>query len=356
MRSVALFCATLTATAGPLAAQRVSVLAGGTYARYADSVSGTAGLLSARFSASSPILAGAIEAGLSQFATGEWATQLGTYGTAIFPLNSTLAAGLTAGGQANNFEGGTWSGSGGAGPIVAVTSRPFLGTVGASIGAVRAVDQSSLTLGMANARLRYTLGGLWLEGGVTGIAADTLQYADAIIALTVREPRFLASVSGGVRAGALRDDPWGQARIEYGISPWTTLEAAAGRYPRDLIGFTNGLFATMGMRLNLSPAARERLAPRRSPLIVSRWREGSVTVVLAYPMVVERLEIAGEWNGWTPVPLRREGANRWSIELQVEPGMYKYALLVDGETWTVPAGVPTVPDDFGGKVGLLIVR
>ncbi|MFQ6045962.1 MAG: hypothetical protein ACE5PT_06340, partial [Gemmatimonadales bacterium] len=198
MRGVALVCATLTATAGPLAAQQVSVLAGGSYARYADSISGTAGLLSARFSAFSPSAAGAIEAGFSQFVTGEWATQLGTYGTAVFPLSGTFAAGVAAGGQANNFAGGTWSGSGAAGPVVAVTRGSLLSTIGASLGAVRAVDESSLGLGIVNAGLRYTLRGMRLKGGVTAIAGDTLQYADAVVALTVQGPRVLASLSGGV--------------------------------------------------------------------------------------------------------------------------------------------------------------
>ena len=58
----------------------------------------------------------------------------------------------------------------------------------------------------------------------------------------------------------------------------------------------------------------------------------------------------------TPFPLRYEGSGRWSIELRLESGIYKYALLVNGEDWTVPTGAPTLPDDLGGKVGLLTVR
>ena len=76
----------------------------------------------------------------------------------------------------------------------------------------------------------------------------------------------------------------------------------------------------------------------------------------ARPREATSVAIAGDWNGWTAFPLRREASGRWSIELQLEPGVYKYSLLVDDQLWTIPEGAPTLPDEFGGEVGLLIVR
>jgi hypothetical protein len=41
--------------------------------------------------------------------------------------------------------------------------------------------------------------------------------------------------------------------------------------------------------------------------------------------------------------------------LPLGPGAYRFSLILDGEHWVVPEGVPMLPDDFGGEVGLLLV-
>ncbi len=78
-------------------------------------------------------------------------------------------------------------------------------------------------------------------------------------------------------------------------------------------------------------------------------------VSLRFAPHAERLAIAGDWNDWTAVAMRREGRGRWTVELPLAPGVYRYALLVDGRAWAVPDGVPSLPDDFGGRVGVLVV-
>jgi hypothetical protein len=83
--------------------------------------------------------------------------------------------------------------------------------------------------------------------------------------------------------------------------------------------------------------------------------EGRVRVLLRARGSVDRLEIAGEWSDWEAVSLARHSDGRWITELQLEPGVYRYALLADGE-WTVPEGAVTVSDEFGGVVALLVVR
>ena len=46
----------------------------------------------------------------------------------------------------------------------------------------------------------------------------------------------------------------------------------------------------------------------------------------------------------------------FSPRIAIEPGIYRYSLVVGGETWTLPPGVISEPDGVGGQVGLLIVR
>ena len=81
-----------------------------------------------------------------------------------------------------------------------------------------------------------------------------------------------------------------------------------------------------------------------------------VRILLKYGGDARSLELAGVWNGWSPVRLEKEANGYWSAELYLEPGIYQYAIVVDGDTWTVPDGVTSEPDDFGGVVATLVVK
>jgi hypothetical protein len=70
----------------------------------------------------------------------------------------------------------------------------------------------------------------------------------------------------------------------------------------------------------------------------------------------ESVSIAGDWNGWVPTPLSATRPDRWKADLALRPGVYHFTLLVDGIAWTIPAGVPNVPDGLGGRVAVLVVN
>lgn len=358
MRRTRLVVTLLTAIGGPLTAQETSILAGGVLARYADSISGSAGLLSVRLRNTSPSAAATIEGTFSQFAAGEWALQLGAHGTTFGSLGRGLFAGVSGSVAANNFQGGSWSGAAAVGPLLALSSGPLIATLGASVGGLRRVDESWLTVGTSYLRLGYRMpAGVSLEAGMVGTSADTIRYANAILGVNYRNPRFLVAVGGGGRVGDLSDDLWGRAWIELFPARWLALEGAVGRYPRDLSGFTNGVFATLGARVSVGRTTRTVSRAASEPALgVTRLETGDVRILIRYGKEATSVAIAGDWSGWTAFPLRREASGRWSIELQLEPGVYKYSLLVDGQLWTIPEGAPTLPDEFGGEVGLLIVR
>ena len=65
--------------------------------------------------------------------------------------------------------------------------------------------------------------------------------------------------------------------------------------------------------------------------------------------------VAGDWNGWEPAPLTRSPDGRWLLPRDLPAGVHRFNLLVDGERWIVPEGVPSVDDGFGGQVGLLVI-
>lgn len=355
MRYAALLGATLLALAGPAGAQEVSVMLGGVTARYADSISGTASLVSTRFAVTSASSAAAMTAGIAKFTAGEWVAQVSAQGTALAKISSGLRLGIAGGGAANRSEGAVWAGQMTAGPVLVAATGGLLLSGGVAAGALRSIDDSSMGTLAANARLHGQVGrSVGLSAGVTGVAADTIRYADVTAEISYQSGRIDASLVAGFRRGDLEDDPWAQARLEYTLLPRVAVEAGLGRYPRDLVGFTDGRFAIVGARLAITPRAGSRSAAR-SPVQVERVDGGLVRLAFTIEQQAERLEIAGDWNGWDPLPLQRDG-KRWWVELLLDPGIHRYALVVDGETWTVPDGVPVEPDDFGGQVALLVVH
>lgn len=68
-----------------------------------------------------------------------------------------------------------------------------------------------------------------------------------------------------------------------------------------------------------------------------------------------RVEVAGTFSEWRPVPLQRTPDGDWHLEMALLPGTYEYVYLIDGRT-TVPADAPARREDgFGGTNGVLLV-
>ena len=350
---------------GPLSlhAQDVTVEAGGLHARYADSVSGTAGHAGMRLDVTSRRASATLDAGLSRFTSGETVSQVAGRGSVFATSSQRFAFGLQWGGEWDQLGSDTWVGTASVGPLVGFGSGALTAAAGGAIGGLRRLDGSSLTIGsaglMVEARVTEALS-IQAAGNVT--MSDTADYADFTATLQARHRGLSLCLLGGARAGDLSDDPWGQVRMHYLFAPWVAVEGAVGRYPRDLMGFTDGTFGTLGIRLSLLGSVRPRSATGpapapRPPLRVATLPDGQSQVILQYSEAVRQgLEIAGDWNGWIPVPLERTGRNTWSIDLRLVPGLHRYQLIVDGVTWTIPDGAPWVPDEFGGRVGLMVVR
>jgi hypothetical protein len=332
------------------------VLVGGVHARYADSVSGTAGLSTLRLSGATPNTAGTLSASLSKFASGEWITQLSGFGTALLPLMNGVGLGISAGGDANRVQGGSWSGEASGGLFGVINHRNSLLSIGASLGRVRTFYDSTIGTGLISARLQQRLvGGTVFSSGVVAVSSDTTEYADATIELIYTGENVRAAVGGGVRFGDLAEDPWGQGHLEYDVLSRMTLELSAGRYPQNLVGFTDGLYVTVGTRIRLSGNSR-RPPDAERPIDIVRLDGSRIRLTIKYSGDAQTLEIAGVWNGWLPLPFEKRTAGTWSIVLDLEPGIYQYAIVVDGTSWTVPDGVPSEPDDFGGEVATLVIK
>jgi anti-sigma factor RsiW len=65
-----------------------------------------------------------------------------------------------------------------------------------------------------------------------------------------------------------------------------------------------------------------------------------------------QVQVAGDFNGWRPEPLHREG-DRWAARLRLPPGRYAYMYVVDGRWTSDPQAHSFRDDEFGRQNAVL---
>lgn len=178
-------------------------------------------------------------------------------------------------------------------------------------------------------------------------------YTDGFASATwVRGP-VTATISAACRVvedGATRAT--GGAFVAWQLGHRVALEGSVGGFPSDpLLGFARATAVNVGARLSIGRSVDRGAAP-----LLARTRDGAVVVRIRMRGAAS-VAIAGEWTGWTTVPLQRvkPGSDLWEAVLALTPGTYRFNVIVDGTRWTLPEGVASVPDGLGGRVGLLVV-
>jgi hypothetical protein len=91
-------------------------------------------------------------------------------------------------------------------------------------------------------------------------------------------------------------------------------------------------------------------------LVVSNVQtDGSRTLWLTLPGS-RTVELMGDFTDWRPIAMTLAPDGRWYARMVLGPGAHRVNVRVDGDTWHAPPGLPVVPDDFGGVVGVLVIR
>ena len=171
------------------------------------------------------------------------------------------------------------------------------------------------------------------------------------------------SLEGGVgrRFGkrAVRFTSW-HVRGLYQLNSRVSLVATTGEFPIDVIsGLPSGSFTTFSMRFNLRPDLR------RSPSEILAQRGGHqfeavpAGVLYVISVVVPRantVEMMGSFTNWEPVLLVPDEGDVWRLRMPLKPGLHEANIRVDAGEWTVPAGLTSVDDGLGGRVGVFIIE
>jgi hypothetical protein len=158
----------------------------------------------------------------------------------------------------------------------------------------------------------------------------------------------------------VRPESWGQLDGTLALSPQTAVVVAAGSRPASIAyGLSHAAFFNVGLRVSPSGLWHRRLPdvvkPSATGFDARRETGGRYTVRVRVPNA-RVVELSGDFTSWTPVRLERTGGDLWEVVLPITAGTHRVVIRVDGAAWTAPPGATSVPDDFEGTVGLVVIR
>ncbi|MBL0892410.1 MAG: glycogen-binding domain-containing protein [Gemmatimonadaceae bacterium] len=224
------------------------------------------------------------------------------------------------------------------------------------------VSVDLLNGGRRSSALHLALGyGAWQHSSETVEPAASSRLDDVSLnAALVFGALRLQGAAGRRFQGGQRSD-FGSAQLAVALSPVFTLTAGGGSYLADPVsGALGGRFLTAGVSVKVGGAASGRMTTatgRAAPAVrgVSPPPPGSTRLVLRAPRA-QRVALAGDWNAWRRQPAQRGPDGLWYVDVQLAPGEYRYAFLVDDAHWRVPDHAVTSDDGFGGTVAWISVR
>jgi hypothetical protein len=198
---------------------------------------------------------------------------------------------------------------------------------------------------------------LFTGPGRAGYAGTVpLAYTEAALGVEVERDQATFSLSGAVRR-----DPGAEHLVERAVSAaavlWRTPTRAivlsvASQLPDFVRGADAARSVSIGLRLNQPTPMAER-ALRTRPTIQVSGDSAARTVRVRAPGA-RTVEIMGDFTDWAPLTLAPAG-DVFSVTLPVAAGARRVVVRVDGGPWRPAANTPAVDDDFGGRVGLLLV-
>jgi hypothetical protein len=105
----------------------------------------------------------------------------------------------------------------------------------------------------------------------------------------------------------------------------------------------------MGLQVEAAPA---RATPATPPAL----REPILFTFRVEAPDAARVQLAGEFNGWTPEGSEMEVVGSvWQKTLKLAPGRYRYRYVIDGEWQRDPQNAVVEPSPYGGQDSVLVL-
>jgi len=243
-----------------------------------------------------------------------------------------------------------------------VPNDTFPGRYNPMYKSVTATDSISVKRGRRAfdvlARMRWSSGRLALNltaGGTAGSSNLFQGPGDN------RDNLSIGAKSG--RAESLVFRMWGRGDVRISATQYIDVTAGLASLPaQPIIGAPSRRVVTIGVGFNGLPRASSS-----EPEASSRESAGggSIETIRLDSTRVKfrirvanafRVELSGEPTAWAPVTMRRASDDWWETEVAVMPGSYRMNVRINGSTWSAPPGTVPTKDEFGGEVGLVVLR
>lgn len=180
-------------------------------------------------------------------------------------------------------------------------------------------------------------------------------YAGASVDMVVPGGR-VGVHAGGWSGHALPDADWG-IDVDLGVGSRTDVRAGYRQEAIDpLYWNATRRFWSVGVRrlLGARPADEAGLA-RLAPPLAPEMAGGRVVFRVPASASEAAPAVAGDFNEWSPVRMRREG-DEWIAILPVAPGVHHFAFRTSDGRWFLPESIShRVDDGFGGTNGVIVV-
>jgi hypothetical protein len=346
----------------------------GAHVRYADSLSTSALSLSPSFRHDAAWTSARLAGTVSRLGTGSWTLHGAINGSLYSPAIGPFMGELGAAGGGSSHEDGARTGQGTALARAHLLARYGGFWLGLGAGSTwDGFEWRSIRQGEAGAWARIANAALVL--GVTPTrVADSIRYVDTQLSVRWQQTRLDLGLSAGLRSGDRLPvlggtaKSWGSVSLLAWLTRQVGLTASAGTYPVDFTqGFPGGRYATLGMRVRWPPPRISAQAPSFSGDNGSAAAANSLLAFAATPATgghvlrvrapaARKVEIAGDFTDWQPLALAPAEDGWWTLTLSISAGVHQLNVRIDGAAWLVPPGLTVVRDEFGGSVGLLIVR
>ena len=344
-----------------------SLDAGALNMRYADSINANAIALTPAVWIESSRASLSATGTVSQFISGGWSAQASADGS-VFTRRRSLFLGEIEG----SAGGSTYNDGGQTGQLLAtarahVTNEYRGAWMGA--GAGRAFDGAtwrSVIQGEAAAWARFNNATAFALVTPASVA-DSIRYTDVQLSASLNLPVFELGATGGYRSGG-GSRSWGNASVTAWVASRIAIVASAGTYPVDFTqGFPGGRFASLGVRVGMrryppATSSIKELEDLRSSTSTSSLRFESSALasgereIRLYAPNAASIELMADFTDWKTVKLENAGGGWWSSRFQISTGIHELNVRIDGGRWITPPGLPSKTDEFGGSVGVLIIK
>jgi hypothetical protein len=208
-----------------------------------------------------------------------------------------------------------------------------------------------------------TLSATWTRAGAleldrVGLASAgsvPVRFADAVVRARLERPRFELELTGTARRGLLSGGAFSlatHAAATWHLSRRLALTVAGGEHLQDpLRGVPETRFATVALRVKVLGRGP---TSRAAGTAVTVTAEAGGTLRAEVYGAAEVVEVMGEFSDWQPLRLFRAG-DTWILPRRLGSGLHRILVRVDGGEWRPPDNLPRAEDEFGAKVGLVVV-